>query len=221
MLMVCVSMNHAEKQTANTNKHGAGRWCGVVQGAAAIPRLATLLQRTPPRMYPSRGAISLASSIYAPCALPAAPPLPPGVEVEVLTPAAAHAAPRISAAEDLGPLQLLAKYGEMTRMSQEALALASQLLKVGGRVGGRAGVPPTSASAAGLGRAKLGCPALPGERRTLAWGRQFVRCVEPGGAGAMQWSSAALERLEPEAWRLKLPAAPGHCRSWRQAAATR
>ncbi|GAB4817224.1 hypothetical protein N2152v2_004270 [Parachlorella kessleri] len=53
-----------------------------------------------------------------------------GVEVEVVAPAAAHAAPRLGAgAEDLGPLALLARYASMTRMGDRATLLAAELLK--------------------------------------------------------------------------------------------
>ncbi len=49
-----------------------------------------------------------------------------------MAPAAAHAAPRMGAgAEDLGPLALLARYAGITRMGDRALALATELLKVG------------------------------------------------------------------------------------------
>lgn len=52
--------------------------------------------------------------------------------MEVVTPSAApHAAPRLGVSEDVGPLEVLARYGEVTRMGQRALALASNLLKVG------------------------------------------------------------------------------------------
>jgi hypothetical protein len=65
-----------------------------------------------------------------------------GVEVDVLAspPPSPAAAPRIEAAEDLGPMQLWRRYGEVAGLREEVVAAGIELLTVGEWVRGVQGV---------------------------------------------------------------------------------